>query len=463
MAEYDLTPIDVAPVSTKYRHICTKLPVPESLPLLEEMARFEPRSMAGQPPVLWEKAEGSTVSDPYGNRWIDWSSGVLITNAGHGHPRICDAVREVVDRPLLATYVFPHRGRAELARMLSDISPDPAGYLAFLLSTGSEATECCIKLAKSYGLEKHGPDKRVFVGFLNSFHGRTMGAQLAGGMAKGKAWLVDSDRNFVQVPFPDGYKTEDQSFDLFLSTLADQGVEPHQVAGVMSESYQGVGPDFMPVEYAHRLEAYCREHDIVLIMDEVQAGFGRTGKMFTYEHYGITPDLIACGKGISSSLPLAAVIGRGDIMGLYAPGSMTSTHSASPLAVAAGIANLEVIHEEGLVERAARLGAWFIPEIARIQQKHPEVLGCWRGLGLVAGIQTVLPGTRTPDPDLALRINLACLQRGLLMFAPVGIAGECVKIAPPLTIEEDALRESVDVFEEAVDAVLVAWEANSRP
>jgi 4-aminobutyrate aminotransferase/diaminobutyrate-pyruvate transaminase/4-aminobutyrate aminotransferase/(S)-3-amino-2-methylpropionate transaminase len=335
--------------------------------------------------------------------------------------------------------------------MLAELSPDPARYQAFLLSTGSEATENCIKLAKTWGLEKHGPKKSVIVSFINAFHGRTLGAQLAGGNPKLKAWIGCSCPNFVQAPFPDGYKNTDTTFELFLKSLAAQGVAPDRIAGVMSESYQGVGPDFMPVDYAQQLEKFCRKHDIVLIMDEVQAGFGRTGKMFTFEHYGIKPDLIACGKGITSSLPLSAVIGRRDIMGLYSPGSMTSTHSASPLAVASAIANLEVLLKEGYVKRAAELGKWFIPELRRIQGKYPDVLGCCQGLGLVAGIQTVKPGTRTPDPVLAQRINVACFQKGLLMFAPVGIAGECVKIAPPLSITEDALRESVRVFEEAVD------------
>ena len=454
MAEYDLTPVVVPHVKTKYRTICTAIPVPESLPVFEHLRLSEPRSMAGQPPILWHKAENATVSDRWGNRWIDWSSGVLITNAGHGHPAIIAAMREMLDRPLLATYVFPHEGRATLVKMLSDLSPDPKNYLAFLLSTGSEATENCIKLSKTYALEKHGPSKKYLVSFRNAFHGRTMGAQLAGGMAKQKIWMGTPDPSFVQVPFPDGYKNEDVSFDLFLTTLKEKGITPQEIAGVMVESYQGVGPDFLPVEYAQRLEKFCREYDIVLTMDEVQAGFGRTGKMFCFEHYGIKPDLIACGKGISSSLPLSAVIGRTDIMSLYPPGSMTSTHSASPLAVAAATANLKVIKDEGLVARAERLGSWFIPELRRIQERYPSVLGCFQGKGLVAGIQAVKAGTKTPDPALALKINLACLYRGLLMFAPVGIGGECVKIAPPLTIEEDALRESVTVFEEAVHSVL---------
>jgi len=454
MATYDLTPVEVPQVESKYRSIKTKIPVPESLPVFAALQRSEPRSMMGQPPIVWDKAEGFIVSDRWGNRWIDWSSGVLITNAGHGRPEIRAALREVIDRGLLASYVFVHEQRARLAEMLREISPDPPHYRVFLMSTGSEATENCIKLAKTYALAKHGARKKYFVSFENAFHGRTMGAQLAGGWERQKEWMVDRDRTFVQVPFPDGYKTENTSFDLFLQTLAAKKIEPAEIAGVMTETYQGGGPDFLPVEYTQRLEALCRQHDIVMIYDEVQAGFGRTGKMFGFEHYGVRPDLIACGKGISSSLPLSAVIGREDIMSLYPPGSMTSTHSGSPLPVAAAIASLEIIQREHLVERAAQMEKFLMPELERIQQKYPQALGCLHGKGLVAGIQVVKPGTKTPDSETALRINIACLQRGVLMFAPVGGAGECLKIAPPLTIPEDALRESLQVFEEAVDAVL---------
>lgn len=456
MAEYSLTPVVVPHVHTRFRTIQTPLPVPESLPIFAELQRSEPRSMRGQPPVVWHKAEDFIVHDRWGNRWIDWSSGVLITNAGHGRREIAEAVRAALDQPLLASYVFVHERRATLTRMLRELSPDPERYRVFLLSTGSEAIENCIKLAKTYALEKHGPQRQVLVSFQNAFHGRTMGAQLAGGMPRQKKWLGDCCPRFVQVPFPDGFKNPDTSFDLFLTTLRARGIRPEQIAGVMSETYQGVGPDFFPVEYARQLEAFCREHDIVLIMDEVQSGFGRTGRMFCYEHYGIRPDLIACGKGISSSLPLSAVIGREDIMGLYAPGSMTSTHSASPLAVAAAIANLEVLQRDRLAEHAAAMGRWFIPALERIQQKYPRVLGCCHGMGLVAGIQAVRPGTTEPDPDLALAINLKCFHKGILMFAPVGVGGECIKIAPPLCITEEALRESVEAFGEAVDEVLAA-------
>ncbi len=454
MASYDLIPVDVAPVDTKYRTIRTKIPVPESLPIFEALRESEPQSMMGQPPIVWHRALGSTVKDKWGNRWIDWSSCVLITNAGHSRPEISEALRNIIDQGLLASYVFVHEQRAQLCKMLCSVAPDPENYRVFLLSSGSEATENCIKLAKTYALARHGPEKKFLISFANAFHGRTMGAQLAGGMQKQKSWMVEPDRTFVQVPFPDGYKNEDTSFDLFLSSLREMGITGEAIAGVMTESYQGVGPDFLPVDYARKLEEFCREHDVVLICDEVQSGFGRTGKMFCFEHYGVTPDLIACGKGISSSLPISAVIGREDIMGLYAPGSMTSTHSASPLPVAAAIANLKIIIEEKLAERAAEMGEILLPALARIQKKYSSRLGCLHAKGLVAGIQVVKPGTKEPDPDTAVSVNTACLQKGLLMFAPVGIAGECLKIAPPLTIPEDALRESVQVFEEAVEEVL---------
>lgn len=454
MATYSLHPVAVPPVKTRYRTIKTKLPVPQSLPIFKALAKAEPRSMAGQPPIVWHKAHDFTVSDRWGNRWIDWSSGVLISNVGHGVEPVKRAIIAKVKQGLISTYVFVHEDRAALCRALQSLAPDPKNYHVFLLSTGSEATENCIKLSKTYAMEKHGPRKRYFVTFTNAFHGRTMGAQLAGGNPRQKKWLGESDRTFVQVPFPDGFKNEDTSFDLFLKTLKELGVKPSEIAGVMSESYQGVGPDFFPLEYAKKLEAFCREHDIVLTMDEVQSGFGRVGKWFTYQHYGIKPDLIACGKGITSSLPLSAVIGRQDIMGIYTPGSMTSTHSASPLCVAAALTNIQLLKKGPYIRNAARLGRIMMPELHRIQQKHPEVLGVATGLGLVGGIQVVKPGTRTPDADLATAINLKCFHKGLLMFAPVGIAGECIKIAPPLSITEAALREGLQVLDESIDEVL---------
>jgi 4-aminobutyrate aminotransferase/(S)-3-amino-2-methylpropionate transaminase len=455
MAKYSLVPEATPAIETRYRRICTKLPVPESLPIFRTLEESESPSMMGQPPIVWHRAEGFQVFDRWGNCWIDWSSGVIIANAGHGREEIREALREVIDRSLLLSYCFVHEQRAELCHELAAISPDPAGYRVFLLSTGSEACENTIKLARTWGLNRHGPRKRMIIGFDNDFHGRTLGAQLAGGMQGQKRWIVGEGATFAQVPFPDGYYQEDTSFDLFLKSLEQQRIDPEDIAGVIVESFQGAGANFMPVAYAQQLEAWCRQQDIVLIMDEVQAGFGRSGKMFSFEHYGVRPDLIACGKGITSSLPLSAVIGRRELMDQYPPGTMTSTHSASPLPVAAALANLRIIQRDRLVENSRRLGEILHPELQRIRERYPDALGCVHGKGLVAGVMIAKRGSHwTPDPDTALALNWACIKRGVMMTAPVGTYGECHKIAPPLMINEEALRESIGAYAEACHEVL---------
>ncbi len=451
--KYSLVPVEVPTIETPYRRIVTPLPVPESVAVFEKLERFEPSSMQGQPPVLVDRAEGISVFDRWGNRWLDWSSGVLISNAGNANPAVVEALREMLDRPLLSTYVFAHEKRAELTELLAGICPAP-GYKTFLLSTGSEAVENALKLARTYGLERHGPTARKVVSFQNAFHGRTMGAQLAGGMQGQKKWLGPPHPDFLQVPFPDGYKNTDVRFELFLESLEKQGARPEQICAVLTESFQGVGPDFFPVDYAKALERWCRDNDILLIMDEVQAGFGRTGTWFAFENYGITPDLIACGKGISGSLPLSAVIGRPDVMELYPPGSMTSTHSGSPLPVASAVANIRALKQGSFLSNAKALDPVLREGLLAIQKRHPLRAGCVHSKGLVAGIQMVKSGTKTPDPETALALNLRCFQKGLLMFAPVGVAGECIKIAPSLDIPRAALEDGLGALGEAMDETM---------
>jgi 4-aminobutyrate aminotransferase-like enzyme len=202
------------------------------------------------------------------------------------------------------------------------------------------------------------------------------------------------------------------------------------------------------------MEKWCRENDVLLVMDEVQAGFGRTGTWFAFENYGITPDLIACGKGISGSLPLSAVIGRPDVMELSPPGSMTSTHSGSPLPVAAAVANILALKRGTFLANAQALDPVLRDGLGAIQARHRLRAGCVRSKGLVAGVQIVKSGTRTPDPETALAVNLSCFHKGLLMFAPVGVAGECIKIAPPLDIPRDALEDGLAALGEAMDEAL---------
>jgi len=269
----------------------------------------------------------------------------------------------------------------------------------------------------------------------------------------------ETDDLFVKRCFPmhvdlDGHDTVAEFFETFLKSLKQQNINPRHVAGVITESYQGVGPFFLPKDYAQRLEAFCRENDALLIFDEVQAGFGRTGKWYTFEHYDVTADLIACGKGISSSLPISAVIGRADVMDLYQPGSMTSTHSGSPLPVAAAVANIKALKNDKLVEHAAAMEPVLMGGLEKIRAKHPGQIGYLTGKGLVAGMQIVKAGTKEGDAATAVKINEACFRQGLLMFAPVGVGGICIKICPPLCTPQDALEEGISVLAKVCDEIL---------
>jgi 4-aminobutyrate aminotransferase-like enzyme len=448
--EFSIVPRAVPRVETKYRRIVSALPHPESVATIETLRKFEPQSMRGQPPLVWDRAEDIFVYDKYGNRWLDWSSGVLVTNAGHGAPEIRQAIIDQVNSGLLHNYCFPSEERARLAECLAGLAPEGLKKV-FLLTTGSEATECALKLARAQGIRVGGRKKIGLVGFERGFHGRTLGSQQAGGFSGQKTWIVNLDPAIINAPFPDGYWQQDTSFDTFLAAIAQAGLEPRDIAGVMIESYQGVGPDFAPVKYVRQLADWCRQTQAVLIFDEVQAGFGRTGKFWGFEHYGVTPDIICCGKGISSSLPLSAVIGREEILDQFGPGSMTSTHTGNPVCCAAALASVRRIVEGNLTANAAKLEPVLLAGLQAIQAKHPETIGHVSAKGLVGGMQTVKAGKREADPELAHRIIESCFHKGLLFFSPVGAWGQTVKIAPPLTIPRDALEEGLAVLAEATE------------
>ena len=449
--EFDLTPRPVARVETKYRRIVTDIPAPESLPALERLYRYEPLAMRGQPPVIWDRAEGFQVYDAWGNCWIDWSSGVLIANAGHGRKEIAEAIREQAGHPLLTNYCFPSEIRGRLVERLAGLLPEPLKKI-FLLTTGSETVECAIKLCRTHGLKAGGRNKNVIVSYDKSFHGRTLGSQQAGGIPSLKEWIINLDPGFVQVPFPDGFRTPDTSFDYFQKCLSELGVHPANVAGVILETYQGGSASFAPPAYMQSLRRWCDGHKALLVLDEVQAGFGRTGTMWGFEHYGIVPDLATFGKGLSSSLPIAAVAGRGDIMDLHPAGSMTSTHTGNPVCCAAALASIDLVVREDLAGNARRVGAVLHDWLVNLSAKDPRI-GCVDGKGLVAGVACVKPGGMEPDGDLAFEIIRGSMERGLLMFSPVGFGGGTVKICPPLVINEEAMRESLAVFAEVLASV----------
>jgi len=434
-------------VETRHRRIATRLPVPETWPLLEDSNRYEPRSMGGQPPVLWDRAEGFNVYDAYGNKWLDFSSGVLVANAGHGRKEIADAIIRQTQRGLLHNYCFPNDLRILLARRLCELAPEPLKK-AFLLSTGSEAIECAIKLMRTNGRQAN-PKKDVIVSYDNAFHGRTLGAQMIGGIPALKEWIVHHDPAMVQVPFPDGFRCQDTSFDFFEESLANLGIDPASVAGVITETYQGGGASFGPPEYFQKMRTWCDKWGALLTFDEVQAAFGRCGRMWGFEHYGVVPDLMGLGKGISSCLPVAAVVGRPEVMDLYPPGSMTSTHTGNPICCAAALANFEVILADRLIENAARVGEVLHKQLWHQLRRFDSRIGAIHGKGLVAGVHVIKDDSQAPDKELAHRIVWHAVGRGLMLFSPVGLGSGTIKIAPPLCITEEAVIEGVSILADA--------------
>jgi len=221
----------------------------------------------------------------------------------------------------------------------------------------------------------------------------------------------------------------------------------------MLETYQGGSASFAPPAYMQALRKWCDQHQALLVCDEVQAGFGRTGTMWGFDHYGIVPDLACFGKGITSSLPLSAVVGRPDVMDQFGPGTMTSTHTGNPVCCAAALASIGAVLKDNLVGNSAKMGALLHDKLRAIQRQHPQ-LGAVLGKGLVAGVICIKPGTREPDGELAWEIVRHSIEKGVLMFSPVGYNGSTVKIAPPLSITEAAILDSVAGFEEAVAETL---------
>ncbi len=445
---YSLEPKAVPQVHTRYRRIVTPLPVPESLPLLQTSLRYEPRSVHVTPPAVWDRAQNFQVHDAYGNCWLDFSSGVLITNSGHGRPALVQALREMADKPLLATYCWPHEPRIELAKAIVELTPSFLDRV-LLLSTGSEAIEAALKIALKYARSLR-PTKNKIISYEWSFHGRTLGAQIVGGIDSLKDWIAYSDPGVAFAPFPDGYFTKDTSFDTFLETVEQTGWHPDEVAAVIVEAYHGRHIALAPVEYMQALREWCDEHQVILIFDEVQSGFGRLGKMFGFEHYGIVPDLVVCGKGMGGAMPVSAVVGNHKYLDVFPGGAMSSTHAGNPICARVALANIRLIQEEKLVDNAAQMGRVMAEELKRIQQKYSPVISHANAVGAVGALFTCAPETCQPDGDLAWDMHVRCFEKGLLVISPCGIDESTFKFHPPLTITEDALREGLAVIEESL-------------
>jgi len=445
-------PKKVKIINTKYRTIVTQIPVPESIPILEKVYETESRSMHGQLPIIWDRAKGVQVFDSWGNKWLDFSSTIFVTNVGHGNKRIIDALSEVIKKPLLHTYTYTSPERYEYLNYL--ISNTPKQFeKAFLLSAGTEATEAALKLMRLNGI-KLGKNKGGILCFEGNWHGRTLGAQMMGWSPNQKEWIGYLDPNIYHTPFPypwlkDAVSNPRKFFrDSIKELIEKNNINPKtDLCGIMMETFQGWGAVFYPKEFVQEVSLFAKENDLLLTFDEMQAGFGRTGELFGYMNYDVEPDILACGKGASSSLPLSIVLGKKEIMDLPEIGSMSSTHSANPLVCAAGLANIKALIEDGLIENSKNLGKIFHNKLNILLRKYPNYISSIQGVGLLAAVIFTNPNGE-PLSKLCDLISEKCLQTGLLV---VHTGRESIKLAPPLVINEEELNEGVETFLDAVD------------
>ncbi|OGL48171.1 MAG: aminotransferase class III [Candidatus Schekmanbacteria bacterium RIFCSPHIGHO2_02_FULL_38_11] len=451
---FSLIPQKVPPVDSKYRKIKTMIPVPESLAIFDLLGKLESRSMHGQLPVVWDRAENFQVFDPYGNSWIDFTSTIFLANSGHANPKIISALQKMLDQKLLHTYTFANESRIEFLKKLIEISPVQFEK-AFLLSSGTEATECAIKLIRMHG-QSIKPSKIGIISFQGGMHGRTMGAEMLKGDPKGIAWIGYMDPNIHHLPIPYPWTTKIKNRDDLswkehfcndMEVLKKKGLDFSNIAGFMIESYIGWSAMFFPVEYIQGLADFAKKYNILVAFDEIQSGFGRTGKLFAYQHYGVEPDLLCLGKGLSGSLPLSAVIGRVSIMDLPDIGSMSSTHSANPLCCAAGLANIEAIEEGKLIKESERKGKLLHGCLTKLKNKYSDRISYIFGTGLIAGIIFKNPVTGEADALFPTKVCEKAMQKGVIL---VHTGRESIKMGPPLTIPDDALLEGLEVLEESI-------------
>lgn len=437
-------------IDTKYRKIVTQIPVPESVPLIQRAYSLESSSMHGQFPVIWDKAEDFQVFDPWGNCWIDFTSTIFVANAGHSNKRVLEALRRTLDKPLLHTYTYFNPDRLDYLDLLIEKTPSQFEK-AFLLSAGTEATECALKLMRMNG-QKKGKRKGGIICIEGNWHGRTLGAQMMGWNPQQKEWIGYHDPNIHHIPFPYPWNEDEASGEEFFKKgiedlLLDKKLDPKKdICGFMLETFQGWGAIFYPKAFVKALSEFAKENDIILSFDEMQSGFGRTGKLFGYMHYDVEPDLLCCGKGASSGLPLALVLGSEELMDLPEIGSMSSTHSANPLVCSAGKANLEALFEDGLISNSESLGVIFHQSLNKLKDVYCDHIHSIQGTGLLAAI-IFKDKDNNPLISLCDKVSELCMQRGLLV---VHTGRESIKLAPPLSINKEALMEGLLVLDEAI-------------
>ncbi|MDQ1081235.1 4-aminobutyrate--2-oxoglutarate transaminase [Pseudoroseomonas cervicalis] len=409
-----------------------------------------PRGLGIQMPVFAAKAENAEITDVEGKRYIDFAAGIAVLNTGHLHPKIKAAVTAQLDNfSHTCIQVMPYEGYIRLAERLNATVPTRGPRKTVFLTTGAEAIENAVKIAR------HHTGRNGVIAFSGAFHGRTLlGMALTGKVVPYKAGFGSMPGEIYHLPFPVAYhgKEVEQTLEA-LEVMFRADVDPKRIAAMIIEPVQGEGGFYIAqAELLAGLRRICDEHGIVMIVDEVQTGFARTGKMFAIEHSGVEPDMITMAKSLAGGFPLSAVTGKAEIMDSPAAGGLGGTYGGNPLALAAGNAVLDIIEEEGLCARAEQIGELLTGRLKELQNSNSlkGVIGDIRGLGAMVAMELVAGGdANRPDPDLAKALTARAAQKGLILLS-CGVRGNVIRFLVPLTASDALINEGMDMLGEAL-------------
>jgi 4-aminobutyrate aminotransferase len=405
-----------------------------------------------QTQIYVARAAGSEVWDVEGCRYIDFAAGIAVVNTGHCHPRVMDAVRrQLADFTHTCHQVLPYESYIHLAERLNDLVPGDFPKKTVFVTTGAEAVENAVKIARA------ATGRSAVIAFGGAFHGRTfMGMTLTGKVAPYKQNFGPMMADVYHVPFPvELHGTTTAQALASIHKLFKADVDPARVAAIIIEPVQGEGGFYpAPADLMRGLRALCDTHGIVLIADEIQTGFGRTGHLFAMQGYDVAPDLTTMAKGLAGGLPLAAVTGRRSIMDAAQPGGLGGTYGGNPLGIAAAHAVLDVIAEEDLCNRANALGSRLKQRLNEIRARVPEMVHV-RGPGFMVAAEFNTANGEAPNPDLTARIRAEALKRGLVLLT-CGVYGNVIRFLAPLTIPDAVFAEALDILEASIDAARVA-------
>ena len=398
--------------------------------------------------IYAERAENAEIWDAKGNRYIDFAAGIAVVNTGHRHPRVVQAVRDQLDRFTHTCHqVVPYESYVALAERLNAAVPGDWPKKTAFYTTGAEAVENAVKIARHY------TGRAGVVAFSGGFHGRTyLGMSLTGKVQPYKAGFGPMMNDIWHLPFPVKlHGTSQQDALAALDRLFKSDIDPARVAAIVVEPVQGEGGFYeVPPGFMQRLREICDQYSMLLIADEVQTGFARTGRLFAMEHHGVAADLTTMAKGLGGGLPISAVTGRAEVMDSPAPGGLGGTYAGNPLAVAAAHAVLDVIAEEDLCARATRLGQRLKQRLAGIAHDVPEIVDI-RGPGFMNAVEFNIAGSDKPNPEMTNRVREEALGRNLILLT-CGVHGNVIRFLAPLTIPEAVFDEALDILEDSIRA-----------